>query len=203
MSLLSEHAAVLRAALDEVGRLEEPMRAAAQAVADALRGGGKVLAAGNGGSAAEAQHLTAELLGRLHPARDRNPLPAVALHADTSTITAVGNDYGYEQIFARQVAALGRPGDVLVVLSTSGGSKNLVAAVDTAKRQGLATIGLLGAGSKPLHERCTHVLAVPSENLQATQECHLLLLHVLVEEAENLLGLPPEGAIAREPPPRG
>lgn len=187
MGILDDHSAVLRRALEQLGALDEPLRAAAVAVATSFRAGGKLLAAGNGGSAAEAQHLTGELVGRLHPSRERDALPAVALHADTSTLTAVGNDYGYDRVFARQVEAIGRPEDVLVVLSTSGASPNLVAAVDVATELGMTTVGLLGPDVRPLHERCTHVLAVPSDSLQAIQECHLVLLHVLVEEVEDLL----------------
>ncbi len=163
------------------------MARAATAVAAAFREGGKLLAAGNGGSAAEAQHLTGELIGRLVPTRERAALPAIALHADTSALTAVANDYGYDQVFARQVEALGHSGDVLLVLSTSGASRNLVAAVDVANERGLVTMGLLGPGMKPLHESCRHVLAVESPGMQIVQECHLLLLHVLAEQVEDLV----------------
>jgi D-sedoheptulose 7-phosphate isomerase len=189
MSLLASHAATLRDALDRLEELEGPASAAAAAMANSLRNGGKILAAGNGGSAAEAQHFTAELLGRLHPDRERGPLPAIALHADTSTITAVGNDYGYEEIFSRQVAALASPQDTLVVFSTSGRSANLVNAVERAAEIGCTTIGVLGNTPRALHACCDHVLQVPSDSLAAVQECHLVLLHVLVEQAENLLGV--------------
>jgi D-sedoheptulose 7-phosphate isomerase len=189
MTLLSTHAATLRDALDRLGELDAPLRAAAESIARSIRSGGKVLAAGNGGSAAEAQHFTAELLGRLSPARERGPWPAIALHADTSTVTALGNDYGYEEIFSRQVEALGRPEDVLVVFSTSGASSNLVRAVEVATRIGLDTIGVLGQTPRALHESCGYVLAVPSDSLAAVQECHLVLLHVLVEQTEGLLGV--------------
>ena len=187
MSVLDQRAAALGRTLAQLGDLDAPLREAARAIAASFRGGGKLLAAGNGGSAAEAQHLTAELVGRLHPDRERGPLPAVALHGDTSALTAVGNDYGYDQIFARQVEAIGRSGDVLVVLSTSGRSENLVCAADTAARLRIATVGLLGAGPSPLHERCTHVLAVPNHDTATIQECHLVLLHALVEEVENAM----------------
>jgi phosphoheptose isomerase len=187
VSILDDHSAVLRRALDQLRELDEPLQAAARSIAQSFRAGGKLLAAGNGGSAAEAQHLTAELIGRLHPDRERQALPAVALHADTSTLTAVANDYGYDQVFARQVEAIGRGGDVLVVLSTSGASKNLVRAVDVAAELGMVTVGLLGPGVRPLHERCTHVLAVAADSLQTVQECHLVLVHVLVEQVEDLL----------------
>jgi len=187
MSILEDHAAILRRALDRLPELDGPLQAAAGSIARSFCAGGKLLAAGNGGSAAEAQHLTAELVGRLHAARERPALAAIALHADTSTLTAVGNDYGYDRIFSRQVEAIGRADDVLVVLSTSGASRNLVNAVDVATDLGMVTIGLLGPGVRPLHELCAHVLAVPADSLQAVQECHLLLVHVLVEQVEDLL----------------
>ncbi|MEI8001233.1 MAG: SIS domain-containing protein [Actinomycetes bacterium] len=188
MTVFDQHVADLREALDALPALRAPLDAAARAVADSFVQGGKLLAAGNGGSAAEAQHFTAELVGRLYPHRERRALPAVALHADTSALTAVGNDYGYDQVFARQVEAIGRPGDVLVVLSTSGRSPNLVAAVDVANRSGLVTVGLLGPGGSPLHGACTHVLAVPSDSMAAVQECHLVLVHLLAEAVEDHLG---------------
>jgi D-sedoheptulose 7-phosphate isomerase len=190
VTILGRRGAALRDALDRLGELDAPLQAVAEAVADSFRGGGKLLAAGNGGSAAEAQHLTAELVGRLEPGRERGGLPAVALHADTSTLTALGNDYGYERVFARQVEALGRAGDVLVVLSTSGASRNLVAAVDAAAGLRMVTVGLLGPAVRPLHERCAHVLAVPTTDMQTVQECHLVLVHALVAQVEDVLGAP-------------
>lgn len=198
MSILSRHASALARTLRDLDALDGPLRAAAGAIAGSLRSGGKLMAAGNGGSAAEAQHMTAEMVGRLHPDRERAGLAAVALHADTSALTAVGNDYGYERVFARQVEALGRPGDVLVVLSTSGTSRNLVHAVDAANAMGMVTVGLVGASPRPLHERCGHVLAVPSDHIPTIQECHLVLVHVLVEEVEDLLDHPmgPTGGTA-------
>jgi len=190
MSQLEARAAELRAALDRIASLDGPMARAATAIAASFGAGGKLLAAGNGGPAAEAQHLTGELVGRLVPSRERAALPAIALHADTSTLTAVGNDYGYDRVFARQVEAIGRPGDVLLVLSTSGASANLVAAVDVANARDLVTIGLLGPGVRPLHERCAHVLTVESPSMQVVQECHLLLLHVLAAQVEDLVAAP-------------
>jgi D-sedoheptulose 7-phosphate isomerase len=187
MSILESRAADLQSALSRIGDLDEAMARVAKAIADSFRDGGKLLAAGNGGSAAEAQHLTGELIGRLTPTRERAAFPAIALHADTSSLTAVANDYGYDQVFARQVDALGRPGDVLLVLSTSGASRNLVAAVDVANERGLVTLGLLGPGMKPLHKACRHVLAVETPSMQVVQECHLLLLHVLAEQVEDLV----------------
>lgn len=187
--LFDDHANELRDALDALAGQTDAMEAAARAIADAIGSGGRLLAAGNGGSAAEAQHLTAEFLGRLRPDRNREPLAAFALHADTSTVTAAANDYGYEEIFARQVRGLGRPGDVLVVLSTSGSSRNCVRAVEDATAMGITTIGLLGGTHRELHDLCDHVLAVPSESIGAIQECHLVLVHVLTERTEDLLGV--------------
>lgn len=184
---MKAHLDELRAALDKLSELERPMQETAEAIAACFREGGRLYTAGNGGSAAEAQHLSGELIGRLQPSRERSPLPAVALHADTSALTAVGNDYGFERVFARQVEALGRPGDVLMVLSTSGSSANLVAAVEAARVRGLVTAGLLGPPRRRLHDLCDHVLAVPSTSLQAIQECHLVLVHILVESVEDML----------------
>ena len=187
MTVLGDRVVTLRRALERLHEIEAPLKAAAGSIAWSFGAGGKLLAAGNGGSAAEAQHLTGEFLGRLDSARERQALPAVALHADTSTLTAVGNDYGFDSVFSRQVEALGCPNDVLVVLSTSGASMNLVRAVEAASDRGMISIGLLGPGPRPLHERCTHVLAVPTESPQAVQECHLVLVHAIVELAEDLL----------------
>lgn len=187
--LYDEHATQLRKALAALADQADAMEAAAHAIADAIGSGGRLLAAGNGGSAAEAQHMTAEFLGRLRPDRNREPLAAFALHADTSTVTAAANDYGYEEVFARQVRGLGRTGDALVVLSTSGSSRNCVRAVEDAAAMGITTIGLLGGTPRELHDLCDHVIAVPSDHIGAIQECHLVLVHVLTERAEDLLGV--------------
>ena len=177
----------LRTALGRLPEIEAEVDAAARAIARCLLDGGKVMAAGNGGSAAEAQHLTGELAGRLNADRERGPLATMALHADTSTLTALANDYGYDRVFARQVEALGKPGDALVVLSTSGSSGNLVAAVEAARASGVVTVGLLGGTRRRLHEICDHVLAVPAEQVGTIQECHLVLVHVLVELVEDTM----------------
>jgi D-sedoheptulose 7-phosphate isomerase len=187
MSALEDKAARLRAALDELAATDQVLHAVADAVAEAVRNGGKVLVAGNGGSAAEAQHLSSELTGRLCADRERPPIAAIALHADSSTVTALANDYGYDHVFARQVEALGATGDVLVVLSTSGRSPNLLNAVEVAQQRGLITIGFVGANASPLHDTCTHVVAAPSTDQQVTQECHLLFVHALVEMIEDRL----------------
>lgn len=145
-------------------------------LAQRLLRGQRLLAAGNGGSAAEAQHLTAELVGRFDG--ERVPFSAISLHADTSAVTALANDYGYEQVFARQVRAHGRSGDVLVLLSTSGQSPNLLRAVDAAARLNVTTWALTGAGPNPLASACDEAVMVDALNANA-QEGHLIALHAI------------------------
>jgi phosphoheptose isomerase len=147
-----------------------------QILAERLLAGGRLLAAGNGGSAAEAQHLTAELVGRFDG--DRQPFAAIALHADTSSLTAIGNDYGYQEIFARQVVAHGRPGDVVVLLSTSGSSANLLAAAAAARRVHATSWALTGPGPNPLASACDDALCLPG-GCANVQEGHLIALHAI------------------------
>jgi D-sedoheptulose 7-phosphate isomerase len=146
-------------------------------VASVLLGGGRLLAAGNGGSAAQAQHLTAELVGRY--LEERQPFSAIALHAETSSLTALCNDYGPEQAFARAVRAHGRPGDVLVALSTSGRSTNVLAAVEAARDVGLQVYALTGPAPNPLADSCQDVAAVEAESTATVQEVHLVAVHML------------------------
>lgn len=157
------------------------------AVADemirAYRNKGKVLFCGNGGSAADAQHLAAELSGRFYT--DREPLYAEALHANSSYITAVANDYSYEDVFARAVKAQGVKGDVLIAISTSGNSANIVKAVKTANELGLVSVGLTGEGSGKLKGLCKYLLAVPSKDTPRIQEAHILVGHLLCELVEK------------------
>ena len=138
--------------------------------------GHRLLTAGNGGSAAEAQHLSAELVGRFDG--ERRPFSAIALHADTSAVTAIGNDYGFEQLYARQVTGHGRPGDVLLLLSTSGASPNLLAAEQAARRAGLRTWALTGRAPNPLAAACEEAVTVDAPAANA-QEAHLVALHAL------------------------
>jgi D-sedoheptulose 7-phosphate isomerase len=159
--------------------------AAALAVTDALRAGGKVLLCGNGGSAADAQHIAAELAGRL--TMERSGLPALALTVNPSVITAVSNDYGYEMVFARQVAALGAEGDVLVGISTSGRSANVIRALQTASAMGITTIGLMGSDGEEMAALCDYVIRVPSSETQRIQELHIAVGHALCEIAETEL----------------
>jgi len=158
-------------------------------LAGVLTGGGRLLAAGNGGSAAQAQHFTAELVGRY--AEERRPLSAIALHAETSSLTAIGNDYGAELVFARQVQAHGRDGDVLLLLSTSGRSPNLLRAVDAAREVGVVPWCLTGPAPNPLHGMCDECVAVDAPRTATVQEAHLVLLHLLCEAVDAaVLGEP-------------
>ena len=153
--------------------------AAAELMRDAVLAGKKVLLCGNGGSAADAQHIAAELVGRF--VIERKPLPAIALTTDTSALTAIGNDYGYEHVFARQVEALGNPGDVLVAITTSGTSKNVLAAVAAAREIGMKVIGLTGAKGAAFVASCDAGIAVPSANTARVQENHITIGHLLCE----------------------
>jgi D-sedoheptulose 7-phosphate isomerase len=181
----------------EVGRLER-WGADLRAV---LGGGGRLLTCGNGGSAAEAQHLTAELVGRYRD--DRAPFSAICLSAESSSCTAIGNDYGPDEVFARQVRAHGRPGDVLLALSTSGASGNVVAAARAARETGLQAWALTGRGPNPLTDACDDALCVPTPHTATIQEVHLVALHVVCaafDEAGSTLEAtvlsPPREAVA-------
>jgi D-sedoheptulose 7-phosphate isomerase len=161
---------------------------AARAMVSCLKAGGKILACGNGGSAADSQHFAAELVGRFE--REREELAAIALTTDSSILTAVGNDYGYEAIFAKQVRALGKPGDVLFAISTSGNSANVVAAIDAARTKGMTTIGMTGRdGGKMAELLGNHdvLLNVESTVTARIQEVHLLMLHCLCDSIDNLM----------------
>ncbi len=162
-------------------------------LADVLVGGGRLLAAGNGGSAAQAQHLTAELVGRYRD--ERLPLSAIALHAETSTTTAICNDYGADAVFARQVLAHGRAGDVLVLLSTSGRSSNVLRAAEAAAQIGVCTWALTGPGPNPLSRAVEETVCVDAPSTATVQELHLVALHLLCAAIDVRLGVaPPDGA---------
>lgn len=160
---------------------------AAEVIADSLRRGGKLLVCGNGGSAADAQHIAAELVGRLAPGRERQPLPALALTTDTSALTAIGNDYGFEQLFARQVQALGRPGDALLGISTSGNSGNVIEAVRCARTLGMRSIALLGGEGGRLRALVDLAIVVPSAATARIQEGHITIGHILCDLVERML----------------
>ncbi|WP_336320256.1 SIS domain-containing protein [Streptomyces lavendofoliae] len=175
-----EHCRALQDALDRLRRHHlDRIAEWGGHLAAVLPVGGRLLAAGNGGSAAQAQHLTAELVGRYQ--RERPAFSAISLHAETSSVTAIGNDYGFDQVYARQVAAHGRPGDVLVLLSTSGTSANLIAAAVTARQAGLRVWALTGPRPNPLAEAADEALCVDAGSTATVQEAHLVAVHLLCE----------------------
>lgn len=161
-----------RAQIDRAGDL----------ILQALRAGRKIIACGNGGSAAEAQHFTTELVGRYF--KNRRSLPAVALTADGTLVTCIGNDYGYDAVFARQIEGLAQPGDVVLVLTSSGNSPNILLALDAAKKLGLDTIALLGRGGGKAQGLATAEIVVPGDSGAAAQECHLFLIHHFCERVD-------------------
>ena len=180
MLLASAHT-LARVAEQEAERVEELARLFART----LRGGGAVYFCGNGGSAADSQHLAAELCGRFY--QDRRPLRAAALTTNSSALTALANDYGHDVVFERQVRAYGRRGDVLVGLSTSGRSRNVLAALRAARGLGMVTVGMTGARGRSMKRWCDHLLVVPNEDVARIQEGHILLGHVICARAEALL----------------
>jgi D-sedoheptulose 7-phosphate isomerase len=184
-TLLDAHLGSLAEALLPFRRSAELLARWGEQLAYRLVGGGRLLVAGNGGSAAEAQHLTAELVGKLHD--DRQPLSAIALHAETSALTAIGNDYGYDEVFARQVRAHGREDDILLLLTTSGTSPNLLAAARAGRDAGLRTWAFTGPAPNPLADVCDEVLAISSPDGQVVQELHLVAAHVLCEHVDAAL----------------
>lgn len=180
---LAEHSDVLTT----LAALEDQVQAAAAMLSSSLRSGGKVLFCGNGGSAADSQHLASELTGRL--VHDRRPLAAIALTTDTSALTCIANDYSFEAVFARQVLGLGRPGDCLVAISTSGQSANVLAAVHAARSIGVLTVGLLGHDGGQLRQSVDCAIVVASSTTARIQEMHILIGHTLCGLVEESLGL--------------
>lgn len=174
--------------LDAAHALAAPLAAAIEILTNALLIGGRILACGNGGSAADAQHFAAELVGRFEA--ERQELAAIALSTDSSILTAVGNDYGFEQIFSRQVRALGQAGDVLLAISTSGNSANVIAAIHAAHEQGMQVVALTGKGggeiNEILNDKDLH-LCVPAERTARIQETHLVIIHCLCDGIDALL----------------
>jgi D-sedoheptulose 7-phosphate isomerase len=174
--------------LQAAGTMAGPIAAAVQLMVASLRTGGKIMACGNGGSAADSQHFAAELLNRFE--MERAPLAAIALTTDTSTLTSIANDYAYEQVFAKQVAALGKPGDVLLAISTSGNSPNVLAAMAVAREHGVRVVALTGKGGGTMAAALAaddiH-LCVPAERTARIQEVHLLVLHCLCDGIDALM----------------
>lgn len=181
------HLAALRQALKQIGDETATVDSWAGHLVSVLHAGGKLLSVGNGGSASEAQHLSAELVGRFRD--DRPALSALALLPDTSCLTALCNDYGIEEMFARQVRAHGRKGDVLVALSTSGKSPNVLAAAAEARRMNITTWALTGCGPNPLADICDDSICVDSNSTATVQEAHLILIHLLCAALDCHLGV--------------
>jgi D-sedoheptulose 7-phosphate isomerase len=185
---IAAHLALSREALERAGgdaNLLDTARKIADVIAAGLRGGNKLLIAGNGGSAADAQHIAAEIVGRYK--KDRPAYAAIALTTDTSALTAIGNDYGFEHVFSRQIEGLGRRGDVLLALTTSGRSPNILSGLKTARQQGLVTIGFTGAKGVGLAASCDHLLIAPSDDTAVIQQIHMAFAHGICEVIEQTL----------------
>jgi D-sedoheptulose 7-phosphate isomerase len=180
-TIWDEHVRVATAARSLAPEVDEVVALIARSMA----AGGALLVCGNGGSAADAQHITAELTGRFF--RDRKPLRALALHANTSSLTAIGNDYGYDEVFAREVGAHGREGDVLLAISTSGNSRNVIRAIEVAREKRMAVVGMTGEQGGKMRDLCDVCLCVPSGSTPRIQECHILLGHAICELLEQIL----------------
>ena len=179
---LEEHLKAIQALLDS--RLPE-IDAAGRLIWEALKSGNKILLCGNGGSAADAQHIAAELVGRYE--QERRAFPAISLTTDTSALTALGNDYGYDEVFARQVAALAVAGDVLIAISTSGKSPSVVKAAERARALGCKTIALTGCAGEPLASHCDLAVVVPSDRTSRVQESHITIGHLWCEMVDQAL----------------
>lgn len=175
LGYLEEHLAVAR----QIEQLLPQVEAVAQAICQSLASGGRLYAFGNGGSAADAQHLTAELVGRFR--RERRPLPAMALTTDPSLLTCIGNDYSFDELFGRQVEGLVRPGDVVVGITTSGNSANVLGGLAVARQQGALTIALTGSGGGRAASSADYAVVVPSGVTARIQEMHILIIHMICE----------------------
>jgi D-sedoheptulose 7-phosphate isomerase len=185
---IAAHLAHSREALERAAQdaaLLATARKIAEVISNALRGGHKLLIAGNGGSAADAQHIAAEIVGRYK--KDRPAYAAIALTTDTSALTAIGNDYGFEHIFSRQVEGLGRRGDVLLAITTSGRSPNILSALKAARQQGLVTVGFTGARGAGLAASCDHLLVAPSEDTAVIQQIYMTFAHGICDMIEQTL----------------
>lgn len=187
----THYVAMMRRSAELVLRAADEMGDAVLAVVDAcetcIRGGGKLIFCGNGGSASDSQHLATEMVIRLRSSVERPSWPALALPMDAGSLTAAGNDYGFDQVFARPLSGLGRPGDVLFGLTTSGKSPNVTEALGLARRMGIVTVGLLGGDGGTARPLCDHLLLVPDRETARVQECHMALGHAVLELLEDRL----------------
>jgi len=173
----------MKIASDE--KLNREINKIIEVTVDAFRAGNKVLFCGNGGSAADAQHLAAEFSGRFYI--DRKPLYSEALHVNTSFLTAVANDYSYDEVYARIITGIGRSGDILFGISTSGNSKNVLNAITMANQLGMATIGMTGSTGGKMADACTYLINIPSDDTPRIQESHILVGHIICEHVEAIL----------------
>jgi D-sedoheptulose 7-phosphate isomerase len=191
MSEIARFAAMMHKSADLKRRIASELAAAVIGVVDAcetsLRGGGKLMFCGNGGSAADSQHLATEMLIRLRGSVERPSIAALALTLDPAMLTAGGNDYGYDTVFERPLRGLGRQGDVLFGITTSGRSPNVVRALAAAREMGIVTVGVLGGAGEPALAQCDHVLLVPDNETARIQECHIALGHAVLELLEDRL----------------
>ena len=181
MTIWDEHLEVAKA----LSKLAADVSTSVDMIHASLVAGGQLMVGGNGGSAADAQHIVAELTGRF--LRDRRPFPALALHANTSALTAIGNDYGFEHVFARELAAHARSGDVLLAISTSGNSANILRAIEAARERNVTVIGLTGECGGQMRTRCDLCLCVPSRSTPRIQEMHITIGHTICELLEERL----------------
>jgi len=171
--------------IDSVLKMESLIANSIDAIIKAIRGGGKIMLCGNGGSAADAQHIAAELSGKFY--KHRAPIDAEALHVNSSYITAVGNDLGFEKIFSRALSAKGRKGDILIALSTSGKSVNIIKALEQAKEMDITRIGLTGSNDRAMQGLCDYCITVASEDTPRIQEAHILIGHIICQKVEEIL----------------
>lgn len=183
--ILREIDSHLKAASEFKNSLIDELNRACEMVVEAIKNDSKVFLCGNGGSAADAQHIAAELTGRYKS--ERNPLPGIALTTDTSALTAIGNDYGFDYVFARQLAGLGRKGDILIAISTSGNSKNVINALEYAKKNGIKTIGFSGKGGGEMNGCCDLNLVVPSNDTARIQEMHIFMGHTICQAIDDAM----------------
>ena len=178
---LTEHQKVIQLVTEQ---LTEKIEKACDIIVNTIKNGNRVLLAGNGGSAADAQHIAAELSGRF--SKERKPLPGIALTTDTSAITAIANDYGYDHVFSRQLEALAQPGDLFIGISTSGNSQSILNAFETAKKSGCLSLGLSGRDGGNMNDLCDLNVIIPSNITARIQEAHILIGHILCTAVDNM-----------------
>jgi D-sedoheptulose 7-phosphate isomerase len=182
---IETHRSLISSATDRLATNSGELKAVSTLIVRALLSSAKIMVAGNGGSAATAQHFATECVGRFK--RERDGYHVIALTADSALLTAIANDYGYEEVFARQVVAIGRPGDLLIVFSTSGESQNLIHAVSTAARRGVTTVAFTGSNPNSLAKSSSHTIMVPSSETATIQELHLMILHIICDLIETTI----------------